>query len=216
MTARSKPLPPGKRACSAGRPSFSIVHAERPGPARLLAPTKDSLDGPLLTADEMRCRGAVLAQKNSCKSRADPVESQLSFPKSGKSLNHGVPIGGEVPTVLIEKSGFAESRAASTQIQSARSHYALRYDGHSLSLPHDTSRALYRLKGAKSAFRPPHESSTLREPGTKGCRTYPAVVILPQAATTTPSPDLPSRPRELPTALAGAPQSLHSLPQEHS
>ena len=86
----------------------------------------------------------------------------------------------------------------------------------SLSLPRDMSRALYRLKGAKSAFRPPHESSTLREPGTKGCRTYPAVVILPQAATTTPSPDLPSRPRELPTALAGAPQSLHSLPQEHS
>ena len=76
------------------------------------------------------------------------------------------------------------------QIQSARSHYALRYDGHSLSLPHDMSRTLYRLKGAKGAFRPPHESSTLREPGTKGCRTYPAVVILPQAATTTPSPEL--------------------------
>ena len=62
-----------------------------------------------------------------------------------------------------------------------------------LSLSHmiiDMSRTLYRLKGAKGAFRPPHESSTLREPGTKGCRTYPAVVILPQAATTTPSPDL--------------------------
>ena len=102
------------------------------------------------------------------------------------------------------------------QIQSAHSHYASRYDGHSLSLPHGMSRALYRLKGAKGAFRPPHESSTLREPETKGCRTYPAVVILPQAATTTPSPDLPSRPRELPTTLAGTPQSLHSLPQEHS
>ena len=71
------------------------------------------------------------------------------------------------------------------QIQSAHSHYASRYDGLSLSLPHDMSRALYRLKGAKGAFRPPHESSTLREPETKGWRTYPAVVILPQAATTT-------------------------------
>ena len=98
------------------------------------------------------------------------------------------------------------------QIQSAHSHYASRYDGLSLSLPHDMSRALYRLKGAKGAFRPPHESSTLREPEAKGCRTYPAVVILPQAATTTPSPDLPSRPRELPAALTCAPHSHHSLP----